>query len=146
AQLLSGDCGEQWNKLVNLWWMFEVNADFDGPAKGMGTKERPSEVKGWIQRKRVGGPQPRLTDVFGFSVTWWLWWVAINPQWRTRSANGRRLERAGEGDWSALRSQTGPNGLLNALICLRWWKDAERIPCGDWDEAVEDMLWVLQRL
>ncbi|KAK7057369.1 hypothetical protein R3P38DRAFT_2759634 [Favolaschia claudopus] len=149
SQLVCAELGELWGKVVDLWWKREVSADFDGPAKGLKTKQRPSEVKGWIQRKRVGGPQPSITDVFGFSVTWWMWWVAMNPEWRTRLNNGRRLSRADEteGDWSELRAQTGPNGLLNVLICLRWWKAAERVvECGDWNEAVEDVLWVLQKL
>ncbi|KAJ7017787.1 hypothetical protein C8F04DRAFT_1199905 [Mycena alexandri] len=41
-----------------------------------------------------------------------------------------------------------PNGMLNAIICLRWWKDA--IDSGDeeeeeeWDEAVHEVVWVIE--
>ncbi|KAK7016262.1 hypothetical protein R3P38DRAFT_3203083 [Favolaschia claudopus] len=139
--------GEKWEGVVAKWWAKEEAASFQGPAKGAGTKLRPKQVGAWIKRARTGGPQPTVSDTFGFSVVWWKWWVSINPDWRKRKDGGRRMERdTTTGDWGVLQSQTGPNGLLNVLICLRWWKDAMRMEAGDWDEALEDVSWVLDRL
>ncbi|KAJ7026650.1 hypothetical protein C8F04DRAFT_966196 [Mycena alexandri] len=82
---------------------------------------RPKEVTGWISHARSGGPQPPIVDVFSFAARWWPWWVEINPQWRVRMGTTvKRLAKEGEGDWDLLAS-TGPNGMLNVLICLRWW-------------------------
>ncbi|KAJ7015993.1 hypothetical protein C8F04DRAFT_919604, partial [Mycena alexandri] len=76
-------------------------------------------------------------------------WVEINPKWRTRTAGvATRLEKEGEGDWASVAS-TGPNGILNILICLRWWRDAlsgDEAEIGRWKEALEDVVWALERI
>ncbi|KAK7018520.1 hypothetical protein R3P38DRAFT_2784329 [Favolaschia claudopus] len=139
--------GEKWEGMVSKWWANEEAASFTGPAKGVGTKVRPKQVGAWIKRGRTGGPEPAIGDVSAFSVGWWVWWVEINPKWRKRVEGGRRLARdTTAGDWTELQSQTGPNGLLNALICLRWWKDATRGESDDWNEALEDVSWVLDKM
>ncbi|KAJ7024987.1 hypothetical protein C8F04DRAFT_968329, partial [Mycena alexandri] len=147
--LLAGGGGDLWTKAVDLWWVYEKRANFVGAAKGKGTKVRPKEVSGWISRARSGGPSPAIIDVFSFASRWWTWWEEINPAWRARMGNvAKRLAKEGEGDWDSVAS-TGPNGLLNILICLRWWYDAL---CGDeggmaeWKEALEDVEWALERI
>ncbi|KAJ7029316.1 hypothetical protein C8F04DRAFT_907643, partial [Mycena alexandri] len=146
--LLAGGGGEVWTKLVNLWWDYEKAARFLGPAKGKGTAIRPKEVSGWINRARTGGPSPAIIDVYSFASRWWAWWVEINPAWRARTGGVvmKRLAKEGEGDWGSVAS-TGPNGMLNILICLRWWYDAlggnEGGKAG-WKEALEDVVWALE--
>ena len=43
---------------------------------------------------------------------------------------------------------TGPNGHLNVLVCLRWWRNALRddTDVGGWDTAVADVKWALEQL
>ncbi|KAJ7185975.1 hypothetical protein C8R46DRAFT_882006 [Mycena filopes] len=114
-------------------------------SKGKGTKARPKEVQGWIGRARKGGPSsPPIVDIFAFASQWWVYWVEINPGWRERE--GKRLKQEGEGSWEEL-AQTGPNGMLNVLICLRWWYDALKGDQGGlegWEEAVKDVEWALK--
>ncbi|KAJ7120486.1 hypothetical protein C8R43DRAFT_1136871 [Mycena crocata] len=145
--LLAGGGGEAWLEVVELWWRYEVAANFEGPKRGAGTAVRPDEVSGWINRARSGGPHPAISDVYSFVTRWWKWWETINPVWRKRTGTPVRLEQCGDGDWSSL-AHTGPNGLLNALICLRWWRDALRgnLDVQGWEEAVGDVRWVLQRV
>ncbi|KAJ7043433.1 hypothetical protein C8F04DRAFT_1250861 [Mycena alexandri] len=147
--LLAGGGGEVWTKLVNLWWDYEKAASFLGPAKGKGTAIRPKEVSGWISRARTGGPSPAIIDVCSFAARWWAWWVEINPVWRPRTSVGvKRLAKEGDGDWGSVAS-TGPNGMLNILICLRWWYDALGGDEGgrtEWKEALEDVVWALERI
>ncbi|KAJ7723989.1 hypothetical protein B0H16DRAFT_1333762, partial [Mycena metata] len=105
---------------------------------------RPKEVSGWVSRARSGGPQPAIVDVFSFAARWWNWWESINPEWRVQKGN--RLLREGEGSWDSV-AQTGPNGMLNVLICLRWWYDAlkgDEAAMGDWKEALSDVEWALK--
>ncbi|KAJ7015982.1 hypothetical protein C8F04DRAFT_983761 [Mycena alexandri] len=147
--LVAGGGGDLWAKMVDLWWKYEKAAGFVGPAKGKGTALRPKEVSGWIARARSGGPVPAIVDVYAFASKWWTWWVEINPKWRTRTGGVvTRLGKEGEGDWSLMAS-TGPNGMLNILVCLRWWYDALKGDEGgmsEWKEAVEDVNWALERI
>ncbi|KAK7064878.1 hypothetical protein R3P38DRAFT_2757470 [Favolaschia claudopus] len=152
GQLLEGGGGEVWEAVVDLWWRLETAAKFKGPAKGANVSIRPAEVKGWVARARTGGPVPAVKDLMGFTSTWWKWWCAINPKWRTRLRDGHRLTQESDDgkSWDGLAKQTGPNGLLLALICLRWWKDAAAaMPVmGDagWEEAVKEVHWTLKEL
>ncbi|KAJ7727256.1 hypothetical protein B0H16DRAFT_1331652 [Mycena metata] len=147
--LLAGGGGDVWVKVVNLWWDYETKAKFVGPSKGKGTAKRPKEVSGWISRARSGGPVPAIIDVFSFAARWWAWWVEINPTWRARTGSVKtRLVKEGEGDWGSVAS-SGPNGMLNILICLKWWYDALAGDEGGmegWKEAVEDVEWALSRI
>ncbi|KAJ7016741.1 hypothetical protein C8F04DRAFT_980718 [Mycena alexandri] len=145
--LLAGGGGDIWVKVVELWWNYEKAARFVGPSKGKGTAKRPKEVSGWINRARTGGPSPAIIDVFSFASRWWGWWVEINPAWRIRTV-ANRLEKGGEGDWDSVAS-TGPNGMLNVLICLRWWYDAlagDDTAMAGWKEALEDVEWALEHI
>ena len=40
----------------------------------------------------------------------------------------------------------GPNGFLNVIKSLSWWKNAivQDSDTEDWDDAVADVLWVLK--
>ncbi|KAK6966392.1 hypothetical protein R3P38DRAFT_2816360 [Favolaschia claudopus] len=138
--LNDGEGRAQWSKLIELWWKLEEQAKFEGPAKGAAAGLRPVEVKGWINRARVGGPQPPIKDVYSFAARWWKWWLAVNPKWRARVKNETRLSQEEDGDWSCLKSQIGQNGLLNAMGNLLGKQDI------GWGEAVEEMCWVLEKL
>ncbi|KAJ7234323.1 hypothetical protein B0H12DRAFT_1028108 [Mycena haematopus] len=130
---------------TELWWKREQAVNFQGPARGAGAGVRPVEIKGWVARARIGGPSPAIRNAKDFGARFWKWWVSINPDWRVR-AGGERLVQKGDGDWTALVSQTGPNGLLNAMICLRWWRDELTEESKEWKEAVADVRWVLEKL
>ncbi|KAJ7622618.1 hypothetical protein DFH06DRAFT_898150, partial [Mycena polygramma] len=132
-----------WARVLEMWWKGEKQASFEGPGKGQHAKLRPACVQGWIARARTGGPNPPLADLFAFVAQWWKWWTALNPKWRLEGVpEGKRLSRAG-GEWGAT-VQTGPNGVLNVLICLRWWRDKiGPSELATWQEALEEVAWVL---
>ncbi|KAJ7642655.1 hypothetical protein DFH06DRAFT_1334041 [Mycena polygramma] len=123
--LRTGSGGEKWEKVVELWWTRETAAAFGGPPKGAKPNLRPKEVKGWVARARTGGPSPAIVDVYSFAADWW-----------------KCLKKEGEGDWGSA-AHTGPNGMLNVLVCLHWWRDVLRGEFGDWEEALADVEWVL---
>jgi hypothetical protein len=68
--------------------------------------------------------------------------VDINPAWRNEQ---RPMKREGGSSWSTL-DIPGQNGFLNLLMCLKWWRDAMEVPSPDWEEAVDDVTWVLQQM
>jgi hypothetical protein len=76
------------------------------------------------------------------ATEWWDWWTAINPKWRVREGE---LVQAGEGSWDVLRCP-GQNGFLNVLICLKWWRGEMETPSANWERAVGDVKWVLERM
>jgi hypothetical protein len=72
--------------------------------------------------------------------------MALNPEWRkTGVTDGERLRKSREGEWGST-VQTGPNGMLNVLICLRWWRDViDETELGAWEEALKDVSWVMEQ-
>ncbi|KAJ7184048.1 hypothetical protein B0H12DRAFT_1083253 [Mycena haematopus] len=40
----------------------------------------------------------------------------------------------------------GQNAFLNVLMCLKWWRDAIPVASPDWENAVDDVTWVLQQM
>ncbi|KAJ7770671.1 hypothetical protein B0H16DRAFT_1306430, partial [Mycena metata] len=103
----------------------------------------PGEVKLWVKNTRKGTPK---VDVESFSKKWWDWWTDINPAWWVKEGKLTRDEEGeGEDSWDVLRI-LGQNGLLNVVVCLRWWRVVEGKDTEDWIKAVEDVRWVLQRM
>ncbi|KAJ7352105.1 hypothetical protein DFH08DRAFT_694112, partial [Mycena albidolilacea] len=102
-------------------------------------KLRPAQVGAWVQRARTGVPV--IPDVVRFAEQWGKWWQEINPTWRKIITPMPRKD----GDWTSL-DLPGPNGFLNVLICLKWWRERLEGETKEWRDAVEDVKWVLERM
>lgn len=107
--------------------------------KVFSAKLRPVQVGAWAQRARSGILDIR--DIEAFGKTWTEWWRDINPLWRKAATPMLRTD----GDWASL-DLLGPNGFLNILICLKWWRERLEQESPAWRNRVEDMLWVLKRM
>lgn len=107
--------------------------------KGHSAKLRPAQVGAWVQRARIGTPE--IKDVAVFGREFWTWWQDINPVWRKISLPMEKKD----GSWACM-DLPGPNGFLNVLMCLWWWRNKMEEPSQDWREAVEDVTWVLRRM
>ncbi|KAK6996614.1 hypothetical protein R3P38DRAFT_3221658 [Favolaschia claudopus] len=141
--LAKAEWGTGWAALLAVWWVREARVGFVGTTKGHPAKKRPKEVGDWVGRARNHVPKIVNPDAFG--KTWWEWWIDINPEWR---GTDRRLKRGGEdeeGRWDCL-DLYGQNGFLNVLITLKWWRDALEEISPDWEEAVDDVTWVLSAM
>ncbi|KAJ7715643.1 hypothetical protein B0H16DRAFT_1805044 [Mycena metata] len=143
------DGGPVWTKLVGLWWAKEVSRKFKGPTRGH-TEGRPIQVGNWIQYARKGPPKPAITDVEQFGKEWWDWWRLMNPNWRQPLRSGRLEQARGGEEWDSV-DLSGPNGVLNAIICLRWWKDTlegneDEEQEIKWQIAVEEVIWVIEAI
>lgn len=71
------------------------------------------------------------------------------PLWRSRDDNSRVFGRE-IGSWD-LHLYSGENGLVLALVMLRWWHDAigdygDPAHTGDWMDALEEVYWVINQL
>ncbi|KAJ7089509.1 hypothetical protein C8R43DRAFT_891312 [Mycena crocata] len=143
--LEKGGGGVEWDELLKLWWQKEFLRAFLGPTRGH-LDGRPDQVKKWISYGRKGGPKPPITNAKVFGDEWWGWWHKLNPEWRYVAEDGATMETDESGEWGEL-DNTGPNGMLNVLICLRWWKDALGEEASKkWDLAVADVTAVLKQM
>ncbi|KAJ7084773.1 hypothetical protein B0H15DRAFT_783613 [Mycena belliarum] len=131
-----------------MWWARELAHAFEGPARGY-TDGRPAQVSYWTSRARRGKPKPEIVEAKAFADKWWAWYGKMNPEWRVETTAGPgHFERGrSDGGWDVL-AYTGPNGMLNVLICLRWWRDAIDTveDQAAWNDAVEDVAWVLEEM
>ncbi|KAJ7022891.1 hypothetical protein C8F04DRAFT_1272085 [Mycena alexandri] len=131
--------GAEWTKLVGLWWELESSTGFRSLTKGFRTAGRPDEIGHWVKCARKGAPS--IVNAAAFAVNWEKWWKGINPKWRVGTDGA--LKRGEVGGWDTLEAP-GPNGFLNVLIGLKWWKDAGGD--GDWPGMVDDVTWVLEMM
>jgi hypothetical protein len=93
----------------------------------------------WVQRARIGTPEIKNVEIF--TKEWAAWWQDINPAWRKMSLPMEKKD----GPW-AFMDLPGPNGFLNVLICLKWWRERLQEDSEEWKEAVNNVMWVLERM
>jgi hypothetical protein len=107
--------------------------------KGHSAKLRPVQVGAWVQRARTGTPE--IKDVALFAKEWATWWRDINPVWRKVTLPMEKKD----GPW-AFMDLPGPNGFLNVLVCLLWWRQRLEQESQEWRDAVDDVTWVLRQM
>ncbi|KAJ7462649.1 hypothetical protein B0H11DRAFT_1735123, partial [Mycena galericulata] len=108
--------------------------------KGHPAKKRPTEIGDWVQRARI--KPPAIAEPEEFGKQWWVWWIDINPAWRR---TGTPMLRDRDGPWGCM-DYYGQNAFLNVLMGLKWWRDALGKASKEWEEGVEDVTWVLQKM
>ncbi|KAJ7642661.1 hypothetical protein DFH06DRAFT_999755 [Mycena polygramma] len=140
--LSKGEYGSRWTELVGAWWAREEGAGFAGTNKAHPAKKRPTQIKDWVGRARNPNFTPEIPDVEEYGEEWWGWWVDINPAWRQKK---RPMKRGDGPSWACL-DINGQNGFLNVLVGLKWWRDELEEGSPDWEEAVDDVTWVLQQM
>ncbi|KAJ7020482.1 hypothetical protein C8F04DRAFT_974239, partial [Mycena alexandri] len=133
----------------------------EDPGKGIGGKDRPSQVSSWIAMARGGrkkkgetGPGVYINSLAVFEREWRKWWGSLQPSWREKDVGtpGRfTRETYGDGGWKTLR-HAGQNGVLNVVASLYWWgltteaSGTMREDRESWAEAVTDVKWMLRGL
>ena len=140
------DLGKTWSKLVEVWTLFETQADYE-EVKKLSTINRPEAIKTWIQRSRPSVWRPVIDDVQVYEAKYITWWTGLQPNWR--KSNGKLVfSRVIGGDWEQLR-RPGLNGLVSVMAALLFWGVVLQDSRGErkgWDKAVSDCLVVLNQL
>ncbi|KAJ7754813.1 hypothetical protein B0H16DRAFT_1273614, partial [Mycena metata] len=133
--------GDDWKAVVGLWWMLEEFTGFSSQTTPLPTTARPEAVKIWVKNARKTAPA--IKSVEKMEQEWWGWWTAVNPEWRVREGE---LAREGTGSWDDILSYPGLNGMLNVVICLKWWYGAMDSPSDSWQRALSDVKWALEQM
>jgi hypothetical protein len=107
--------------------------------KGLSARQRPSQVGYWVQRSRTGTPE--IKDIATFAKEWQTWWQDINPGWHKISLPMLKKDSL----WEYL-DVTGPNSFLSVVVCLKWWREKLEEELLEWEDAVQDVTWVLKRI
>ena len=109
---------------------------------------RPECVTLWLQKHRSVRFAPKISSVATLADSWWAWWQANQPEWRTQRSDGTLLRTSG-GDTSSIRVG-GQAGILEFIMVLAWWgvliphpDQSESADVSWWKEAVIDVAWVL---
>ncbi|KDQ31341.1 hypothetical protein PLEOSDRAFT_1102316 [Pleurotus ostreatus PC15] len=139
--------GDQWFVLVNLWKGQEERYGYLSNGPEMSKLHRPPQVGTWVKSARFFHRIPNIPDPIEFAEQWWAWWRAANPSWRV-SDDSDALLKEGGGTLDGV-APPGPNGIVGAITALWWWRAVtpdSSIAINDWQEAVDDVSWVLGRL
>ncbi|KAJ7731015.1 hypothetical protein B0H16DRAFT_1270760, partial [Mycena metata] len=121
--------GGRYEELLGAWVALERKYGFavGSSNSGFSRVARPQEVTDWIRDGRGRAVEIRaISNVETFERTWWAWWTALQPAWRT-PAQGQLSPPAAETgttEWGKL-IVPGQNGLLSVVAALYWWGVAE---------------------
>ncbi|KAI0640520.1 hypothetical protein C8Q79DRAFT_1079413 [Trametes meyenii] len=143
----------RWKDCVSQWLEFEKTMGYprenQSPTARLSAKNRPIQVRQWLQNCRNYDTVPSLGKVTEYGTVWRLWWTTLQPDARPRTdSNGLTRKRLAPDAWEPLK-RAGPNGLFIPLISLAWWVKASASDSLEVESAftmVEDFGWVLLQL
>ncbi|KAK0433185.1 hypothetical protein EV421DRAFT_1718841 [Armillaria borealis] len=147
----------QWNLVTMYLTLLEGRNGFK---KGDGGKadillptHRPQWLSHWIHCGRKALPHHELKDLTTMSEEWWKFWKSLQPEWRNIDGVKGPLgpshheEIVRDKEWGEL-AKRGVNGIVTMVAGLAFWgyvaKGGMRRQKDIWENAVEDMKWVLQ--
>jgi hypothetical protein len=157
---------DKWDRLLSNWLAFETSHQFSG--RPLAGSHRPTCIGDWISRARSvkWRPPPSKSIASDFL----RWWSSMQPDFRTtddgyllRDDDGAFVREEGDiSDWATL-CQAGTNGVVSVVAGLFFWhyllpalqsvtapgfrqKAAATRARKEWEEAVDDVCWVIGRL
>ncbi|KAJ7631457.1 hypothetical protein DFH06DRAFT_1005162 [Mycena polygramma] len=151
-QMLQKDLGAHYNAAVAAWTRIETACKFSDSGSKLSAKKRPGEIATWITAARWmrGQPTPVPTDPERFEREFWEWWGTLQPTWRQKDGAGNWVitEEYG-GEWEDALLHWGMNGTLSVIAALCFWGSAA-VDSPEhrtrWEEAVNDVAWILEGL
>ncbi|OJT10122.1 25S rRNA (cytosine-C(5))-methyltransferase rcm1 [Trametes pubescens] len=139
----------RWISAVEAWTKFESlaegNISWFIPESKLPAKDRPLQIKQWIQNSR--NTDPVITDLVQYGTKWRRWWMSMQPPARVKAGQLRKVSTT-QAKWETL-CKCGANGIVIALVSLSWWVEAAEAGSEDEKDAfrmVDDITWVLDRI
>ncbi|KAK0231992.1 hypothetical protein EDD85DRAFT_792903 [Armillaria nabsnona] len=111
----------QWRMVVMYLTILEGHNGFQNGTMNLSPAGRPPDVQNWIHCRRRAVPHKHMKDLTTTHSNWWSYWKSLQPGWIVSVI-------AGLGFWGFL-----------AKGGMRRQKDL-------WDDTVEDVKWVLQKM
>ena len=105
----------------------------------------PDVVSAWIKSKKKDSP-PEI-DVEEFTLSFMVWWIALQLGWRLADDGSFNYEMPKDEDWRVLR-KGGSAGLYIVVVALSWWIRAltpDNLSFCAWT-AVHDVHWVIDQI
>ena len=143
--LMGNEWGTAWNRCVDLFILGEQIAGFPEPSgPQLPARGRPAVYADWFKKHRsCDGPDIR--NIGDFSLTFTNWYWSLQPNERGQDKRSRLDIPVTS--WSKFR-KPGRNGIYLILAGLLWIGraifDGGHLDLKDnWDNVVEDLLWVL---
>ncbi|KAJ6551553.1 hypothetical protein B0H19DRAFT_854218, partial [Mycena capillaripes] len=87
---------------------------------------RPKELKVWISvawgTRSTNPYNAGITDLNDYAVRWQTWWDSMQPAWRQREGEQRKIYKVDDKGWNwGNLAVQGPNGWLNVVAGLFFW-------------------------
>ena len=111
-------------------------------------ESRPAEVGMWMKTRSFSADRlPFISDTGAYGRMWIAWWMACQPSWRKNCGWPLPKDRGSNTKWGKLAARS-QNGIFILVVSTTWW--AASLKPTDlrdtFDEAVEDMRWVIEQL
>ncbi|KAJ7758930.1 hypothetical protein DFH07DRAFT_741385 [Mycena maculata] len=147
------DLGPHFRAVVAAWMRAEAASKFMQGPTNLPSKGRPKQVGAWITSARgKRGCNTSVANLALYAVEWQNWWDSLQPNWRSRGADGAWTVGTSYGkdgkEWGHLL-QWGVNGTLSIVASLYFWGCAVReddVAKIRWETAVTDVGWMLEGL
>ena len=125
-----------------------VMRSHQSPMRLPSAKSRPNEVSMWM-KARLFDPKhiPFISDPGLYAREWTEWWTLCQPAWRQGKGWPLPKDNQTATNWCKF-AYRGQNGLFLVVMSTTWWASSIQ-SAKDWagfDEAVEDIQWVLDQV
>ncbi|RDB29933.1 hypothetical protein Hypma_014056 [Hypsizygus marmoreus] len=159
GSIMKVDLGPAYMQLLIFLVRLEIATHGKSREKFLDRTFRPKEIKEWIHQGRGRNNRTLIIDnVSEFAEQWWAWWTILQPKWlaEAKDKHGRSVAAAPLDatyeDWRRM-CVPGGNGLICVVAGLYWWgrklehaKVNTKANKENWNKAISDCLWVLQRI
>ncbi|KAJ7887728.1 hypothetical protein B0H13DRAFT_1627396, partial [Mycena leptocephala] len=154
AWLSTQDLGCHYTALLAALVKLETVFGFDEETYGaLPSEGRPVQLHDWIRTGCTRSKKiPVVLDVAKYADEWQGWWDSLQPEWRTKTRNGKWMvggdaSYGGNTEWGVL-DRPGPNGCLSVVASLYFWGVCEQPAAVKerWMDSVQDVSWILEGL
>ncbi|KAJ7896578.1 hypothetical protein B0H13DRAFT_1623924 [Mycena leptocephala] len=149
AELTKVDLGNSFKSVLEALIRLEKVHGFAEQKSGITATGHPQAISDWIRggRGRKSKTPVVIKKIMAYGDSFYTWWNTMQPSWRTCDSQGRWQVGGSYSDEWGILDCPGANGMLSVAAGLYFWGvEARRMYQKLWDEAVEDVVWMLEGL